>query len=46
MNLLDFARGPALKVAIAIFCLGVTWRIVAFALLRIRRDMNRPRASV
>ena len=46
MNLLDFARGPALKVAIAIFCLGVAWRIVAIALLRIRPDMNRPRASV
>jgi nitrate reductase gamma subunit len=46
MNLLDFARGPALKVAIAVFCLGVAWRIVAMALLRIRRDMNRPRASV
>ena len=46
MNLLDFARGPALKAAIAVFCLGVTWRILAFALLRIRRDLNRPRASV
>ena len=46
MNLLDFARGPALKVAIAVFCLGVAWRIVAFALLRIRFDLNKPRASV
>ncbi len=46
MNLLDFARGPALKVALAVFCLGVTWRIVGIVLLRIRRDMNRPRASV
>jgi nitrate reductase gamma subunit len=46
MDLLGFARGPALKVALAIFCLGVSWRIVAFALLRIRRDFNRPRASV
>jgi nitrate reductase gamma subunit len=46
MTLLDFARGPALKVAIAIFCLAVSWRIVAFVLLRIRRDLNRPRASV
>jgi nitrate reductase gamma subunit len=46
MTLLDFARGPALKVAIAVFCLGVAWRIVGIALLRIRRDMNRPRASV
>jgi nitrate reductase gamma subunit len=46
MNLLDFARGLALKVAIAVFCLGVAWRIVAFALLRIRFDLNTPRASV
>jgi nitrate reductase gamma subunit len=46
MNLLDFARGPALKASIAVFCLGVAWRIVAFALLRIRFDLNKPRASV
>jgi nitrate reductase gamma subunit len=46
MNLLDFARGPALKVAIAVFFFGVAWRILAFALLRIRFDLNKPRASV
>jgi len=46
MDLLSFARGPALKVAITIFCLGAAWRVVAFALLRIRRDLNKPRASV
>jgi nitrate reductase gamma subunit len=46
MDLLGFARGPALKAALAVFCLGVAWRIVAFALLRIRRDFNRPRASI
>jgi nitrate reductase gamma subunit len=45
MDLLGFARGPALKVALAVFCLGVAWRIVGFALLRVRRDLNRPRAS-
>ena len=45
MDLLGFARGPALKVAPAIFCLGVAWRIAGFALLRIRRDLNKPRAS-
>ncbi|MEJ1963616.1 MAG: nitrate reductase [Gammaproteobacteria bacterium] len=45
MDLLTFARGPALKLAIAVFCLGVVWRIVGFALLRIRRDLNRPRVS-
>jgi nitrate reductase gamma subunit len=46
MTLLGFARGPALKVAIAVFCLGVVWRIAAFALLRIRLDLSKPRASV
>src|ERR1700712_5655480 len=46
MDLLGFSRGPALKVAIAIFCLGVTWRILSIALLRIRRDFNKPRASL
>jgi nitrate reductase gamma subunit len=46
MDLLSFARGPALKVALVIFVLGVVWRIVGFALLRIRRDLSRPRASM
>ncbi len=45
MDLLGFARGPALKVALAVFFLGVAWRIVAFALLRIRRNLNKPRVS-
>jgi nitrate reductase gamma subunit len=46
MSLLDFARGPALKTAIAVFCLGVAWRIVGFALLRIRLDLSRPRVPI
>jgi len=46
MDLLTFARGMGLKAAIAIFCLGVTWRIVAFALLKIRRDFAAPRESI
>jgi nitrate reductase gamma subunit len=46
MDLLGFARGPALKIAIAIFCLGVVWRIVGFALLRLGRNLSKPRASV
>jgi len=46
MDLLGFARGPALKVALVIFVFGVVWRIVGFALLRIRRDLSRPRTSV
>src|ERR1017187_1673659 len=46
MDLLSFTRGPALAVALAVFCVGVVWRIVAFALLRIRRDFNEPRNSL
>ena len=46
MDLLSFARGPALKVALVVFVLGVVWRILGFALLRIRRDLSRPRASI
>jgi nitrate reductase gamma subunit len=46
MDVVSFARGPALKVALVVFCLGVLWRIVAVALLRLRRDLNEPRASL
>lgn len=46
MDLLHFARGIGLKVALSIFFLGVTWRIVSFALLRIRREYSKPRESV
>jgi nitrate reductase gamma subunit len=45
MDLLTFARGPALKVALIVFCVGVTWRIAGFALLRIQGTDNRPRRS-
>lgn len=43
MDILDFARGPGLKIAIGIFCFGVVWRIAGIALLRIRPDRNTPR---
>ena len=46
MDLLGFARGPALKAALAIFCLGVAWRIVGFALLRLRHNFNEPRVPL
>ncbi len=45
MDLVNFARGPALKVALVIFCLGVVWRIVSFVLLRFRHNFNEPRNS-
>ncbi len=44
MDLLGFARGPALKAALAVFILGVVWRIVGFALLRIRPRSETSRA--
>jgi len=46
MDFLSFARGPALKVAIGVFFVGVVWRIAAFVLLRIRREHSRPRSSL
>jgi nitrate reductase gamma subunit len=46
MDLVNFARGPALAVALVVFCVGVVWRIVSIALLRIRGDLNKPRNSV
>jgi nitrate reductase gamma subunit len=33
MTLLDFARGPALEFALAVFCLGVLWRLVSLLFL-------------
>jgi len=33
IDLLDFARGPALQVSIGIFVLGVTWRLIRLALM-------------
>ena len=43
MDLLDFARGPALTVSIAVFCLGVTWRLVSLLLLPWMKDKSEPR---
>jgi nitrate reductase gamma subunit len=45
MDLLNFARGPALAVALVVFCVGVVWRITAIVLLRHHRDLNEPRHS-
>lgn len=43
MELLDFARGPALRVAMAVFVLGTLWRLVAVLLLPRLRDRAPPR---
>jgi nitrate reductase gamma subunit len=43
MDLLGFARGPALGVALVVFCVGVAWRLTALVLLRHRPNFNAPR---
>jgi nitrate reductase gamma subunit len=43
MDLVDFARGPALKFALVVFFAGVAWRIVHIILLRYRHNLNEPR---
>jgi nitrate reductase gamma subunit len=45
MTLLDFARGPALEVAIAIFCFGVLWRLLSLLLLPWAGDKSVARAG-
>ncbi len=45
MTLLDFARGPALEFALAIFVLGVSWRLLSLLLLPWARDKSVPRAD-
>ncbi len=44
MNLLDFARGPALEWSFAIFLFGVLWRLLGILLLRRVHDYSEPRA--
>ena len=43
MNLLDFARGPALQISLGIFVLGVTWRIVSLMLLPRLKEKSKAR---
>ncbi len=43
MDLLDFARGPALTVALTVFVLGTLWRLVAILRLPRRPDRSPPR---
>jgi nitrate reductase gamma subunit len=40
MSLLDFARGPALQVAMAVFVLGVMWRLVSLLALPWAKDRS------
>jgi len=43
MELLDFARGTALRFAVAVFVLGSLWRLVGVLLLPRLRDLSPPR---
>ncbi|MFC2969642.1 nitrate reductase [Acidimangrovimonas pyrenivorans] len=45
MSLLDFARGPALDFAMAVFLLGVFWRLFAIVLLPWAKDRTVKRAG-
>lgn len=40
MDLLDFARGPALQFAIGVFCFGVAWRLAILFLTPQAKDMT------
>ncbi len=45
MSLLDFARGPAIDAALAIFCLGLLWRLTSLLLLPRAKDNSVPKAG-
>ncbi len=45
MDLLDFARGPALQWSLAILVLGVLWRLLGVLLLRRQHDFSEPRSG-
>lgn len=45
MDLLAFARGPALTVALVVFVLGTLWRLVAVLRRPRLRDLSPPRAG-
>lgn len=45
MTLLEFSRGPMLHFALAVFVLGVLWRIITLVLLGLRRYYSEPRES-
>ena len=45
MDLLDFARGPALVFAIAVFVIGTAWRLVGILRLPRMPDLSPARAG-
>ncbi len=44
MTLLDFARGPAMQIAIIIFVVGILWRLVGVWALRQKKDLSEARS--
>lgn len=45
MDLLTFARGPALQWALVIFVVGTVWRLAGILLLRRKPDYTEPRST-
>ncbi len=45
MDLLEFAKGPALQVAAYILVAGTIWRLVGIILLKEKKDFSEPRQS-
>jgi nitrate reductase gamma subunit len=45
MDLLDFARGPALKWSLIILVFGLAWRLVGMLLLKEKPDISEPRST-
>lgn len=43
MSLLEFARGPALMTALAVFVILTAWRLIGIAWLRKSQDLSEPR---
>jgi nitrate reductase gamma subunit len=45
MTLLEFARGPALALALTVFAVGTLWRLLAILRLPAQADLSMPRAG-
>jgi nitrate reductase gamma subunit len=45
MDLLEFARGPAMQWALILLVLGTFWRIAGIVFLRHKRDLSEPRTT-
>ena len=43
MELLEFARGPALAISVAVFVAGLAWRVYGIFRRPVRADYSEPR---